>query len=523
MPNLPTNFGLPHRRPPRAIVGPAGNFDRLRLPDWIDGIFSGGGALGTAYVGVIRAVSDHGYRFNRVAGTSAGSIIASLLAAGYSAEEAEWLTAPSSFRLDRPPTLPPQVEAPIELGTFLDAPKSPGDISQKTKEATLLWRALDGKIFDHLLATKLNVPTRAGTAEVATQQLVSALPLLATARDQVYGVLLRALAFLPTDRPRLADFIPEQVEVFRRTFVAAAWSEVASALPGYLAMVNWLHEGGVFEGDAFLRTMRHLLEAKLHPGMRTPVRFRDLPRELVVVSVDATTTDPRQRLQVYAKSNPATQDVEVALAARESMAIPLIFDAVERRVGRWSNEFMDGGMISNYPFWIFADEGHDFIESTTGEREAPKMGFILDETIDAPAQWGCPAPKFLDSQGRARIPSALEALAENEALDLGGGPDLSALAQLPGVERLIRVGGIFMDSEMVLNRAWRDAARATWPYHEAVIPLMGYHGLDFTNARQTWLGMVDRGWQSGLQILREAGLVQPGQEKPNPYREAPYR
>ncbi|WP_059171108.1 patatin-like phospholipase family protein [Bacillus sp. FJAT-27445] len=53
----------------------------------IDGVFSGGGIKGFALAGAYEAIERRGFRFCRVAGTSAGSIIASLISAGYSSSE----------------------------------------------------------------------------------------------------------------------------------------------------------------------------------------------------------------------------------------------------------------------------------------------------------------------------------------------------------------------------------------------------------------------------------------------------
>lgn len=54
---------------------------------YIDGVFSGGGIKGFALVGAYQAIEDRGIRFKRVAGTSAGSIVAALIAANYSSRE----------------------------------------------------------------------------------------------------------------------------------------------------------------------------------------------------------------------------------------------------------------------------------------------------------------------------------------------------------------------------------------------------------------------------------------------------
>ncbi|WP_440110566.1 patatin-like phospholipase family protein [Paenibacillus sp. QZ-Y1] len=53
----------------------------------VNGVFEGGGVKGISLAGAVKSAEDHGVEFNRVAGTSSGSIVASLLAAGYRAEE----------------------------------------------------------------------------------------------------------------------------------------------------------------------------------------------------------------------------------------------------------------------------------------------------------------------------------------------------------------------------------------------------------------------------------------------------
>lgn len=50
-------------------------------------MLEGGGVLGIAFVGAIKALEESGYEINRVAGTSAGSIVAAFIHAGYHADE----------------------------------------------------------------------------------------------------------------------------------------------------------------------------------------------------------------------------------------------------------------------------------------------------------------------------------------------------------------------------------------------------------------------------------------------------
>lgn len=70
----------------------------------IDGVFSGGGIKAYAYIGALQSIQNSDLTFKRVAGTSAGAIIAAFLAVGYTADEIRKLT-------DQ-----------LDLKTFLDAP-----------------------------------------------------------------------------------------------------------------------------------------------------------------------------------------------------------------------------------------------------------------------------------------------------------------------------------------------------------------------------------------------------------------
>lgn len=57
----------------------------------IDGVFSGGGLKGYALVGAYQVIEEKGYKFKRVAGTSAGAILACFIAAGFTSKEIEEL------------------------------------------------------------------------------------------------------------------------------------------------------------------------------------------------------------------------------------------------------------------------------------------------------------------------------------------------------------------------------------------------------------------------------------------------
>ena len=57
----------------------------------LDAVFEGGGVRGIAFVGALLEFEKEGFVWNNIAGTSAGAIVSSLLAAGYSGKELEGL------------------------------------------------------------------------------------------------------------------------------------------------------------------------------------------------------------------------------------------------------------------------------------------------------------------------------------------------------------------------------------------------------------------------------------------------
>lgn len=63
----------------------------------IDAVFQGGGIKGIGFVGAINCIEDNGYEWERVAGTSAGSIIAALLSAGYTGSELKEIMLSSNY------------------------------------------------------------------------------------------------------------------------------------------------------------------------------------------------------------------------------------------------------------------------------------------------------------------------------------------------------------------------------------------------------------------------------------------
>jgi NTE family protein len=219
----------------------------------IDGVFSGGGVKGIAIIGAVKAIEEKGFSFKRLAGTSAGSIIASLVAAGYSSDE----------------------------------------------------------------------------------------------------------IFKMMDEINLKDFLDP-----RKTFLPAPF--------GKWILLYWrlgLYKGNVLEG--------WIAEKLALKGLRT---FADLPpNKLRVIASDLT----NGRLVVIPNDLPnygiPIGSFSIAKAIRMSCSIPYFFEPVKVKSVDGCNVVVDGGVLSNFPMWLFDQENVKKVRpvlgiklTTNGSNQPPK-------------------------------------------------------------------------------------------------------------------------------------------------------
>jgi predicted acylesterase/phospholipase RssA len=87
------------------------------------------------------------------------------------------------------------------------------------------------------------------------------------------------------------------------------------------------------------------LLAELLPATKRPIKFKDLILPTWVVATDLGGRRPK----IW--STKDTPDEMVAMAVRSSCSIPLFFEPVESG----NNLYVDGGMLSNLPSFVFAD------------------------------------------------------------------------------------------------------------------------------------------------------------------------
>lgn len=209
----------------------------------IDGVFSGGGLKDFALVGAYQVLEEKGFRFQRVAGTSAGAILASFIAAGFTGKEMERLLDDTDFK------------------TLIDPRKT----------------------------------------------------------------------ILP------------------------------------LPIMKWFHlyfKMGMYQGKALENWFLEKLALK---GVYT---FGDLPPgTLKLVASDLTNGKMLVLPDDLEKYGVAADTFPIARALRMSCGIPFFFEPVKLKVESGENIIVDGGVLSNFPLWIF-DDAH-------GKRERPVLGLKI--------------------------------------------------------------------------------------------------------------------------------------------------
>jgi predicted acylesterase/phospholipase RssA len=476
-----------------------------------DAVFQGGATLGAAYVGSLTLLEQAGVNFKRIAGNSAGAITAGMVAAGYRAAEIEWLM--SNFpntRLSKPTTLP-TTASPIDFMDFLDFPNL-SNINQASKRETLLWKLLKGEIIDAILATTIPFPTRRATVDAAIGEMkknsiLNAVLRTPGAEAAMKSVLTTALFFLPTSQPKLDDFNPFKTAALRTAFADRVWDEIARRNPIMRIETQLLYEGSLFEGQAFLNTMNRLLRAKINGT--GDVTFNELPIPLAVIAFNYATG------KVIVYSSQTHPRMSVAEAVRRSMSLPIVFQPrkvnTNNRGTAESETIIDGGVGSNFPIWLFNDAGNQYWPPSSIDPNRVKIGLSLNETLDVPRSWSVNDAKFnLGANGSVDLMSVVGPVITAKLKDLGiivpnvTSSESDILAQLNKIKALeVALGFISTDKEEAAREQLITSIMAGKKYFDIVIPLLGFHGFDFSvnGDRDDLDAMAERGYFAALDAL----------------------
>jgi NTE family protein len=157
-----------------------------------------------------------------------------------------------------------------------------------------------------------------------------------------------------------------------RQFEDKGWEDRIPLLHNPLSL---LLDQGIYEGERFHDWLRGLLIEKEVFTFRHLRTGSDDPRYAYRLQVVVSDLSARELLVLprdAAKLGLDPDKLEVALAVRMSMSIPIFFEPVRIQNGRtnWEHVLVDGGMLSNFPVWLFDSDGPP---------EIPTFGLLLVE------------------------------------------------------------------------------------------------------------------------------------------------
>jgi NTE family protein len=220
------------------------------------------------------------------------------------------------------------------------------------------------------------------------------------------GAITAALLAAGYSADELREII---VSLDYRQFQDKGWEDKVPLIERSLSLLLDL---GLYEGERFYEWMKEMLEAKgvrtfadlIHPDYADDPRFRS---RLQVIASDVTTHELLVLPRDAHKLGIEPDDLDVALAVRMSMSIPIFFEPVrfEGPKADRAHVIVDGGMLSNFPVWLFdCDDGEP--------PEWPTFGLLLVEPKPSvPLGSRLPAPKMAGS-GPGAVIDYVKALAQ---------------------------------------------------------------------------------------------------------------
>jgi NTE family protein len=306
------------------------------------GIFEGGGAKGLAHPGAYKA-AERRFEFVGVAGTSAGAIMAALVAAGYGADQVYEPHDPNSlFQMNLLELFDKQEWKNLErLRTQIDR-KS--ERNKRIKD--LVWAVIESSWTPWL-------------------------NLLAGAMGTVALIFFGFNWWLVGDAIALAicfAILSRYRTILKLTyrFLQYEYSGHTLLLSNFGAFRILATKRGVLDTATFRNWLNEKLRAKINERfpdstIEGDVLFKHIPIALKIIAAE----HDQKVIRVF--SNENDPDLPVADAVCGSISIPFVF--IPKKI--YGVEFVDGGMMSNFPAWVFDEE------LKNEARLTPVIGFRL--------------------------------------------------------------------------------------------------------------------------------------------------
>ena len=284
-------------------------------------IFEGGGARGISHIGAVKALEQENFRLLGVAGASAGAIVAALLAAGYTADQIFNVS-------NRTHILQKQETTPIGLlGT--DA-----------------WHGFTG-----------------------AQQLFQGVQGIDVGRELAVWLIALLLCIVV-----LGKWAAVLLVLFLGLLFALVWPWWRTLVTPLFASLGLFSTGNMVDvlneilREGLRESYRQIAKDRAQNGLPDPDgnNTREPPKTVTFGDLDPILgrVEVCRRLKVVVSDvsgrcvqlfDHTTPDVPVAQAVAASAAIPLFF-APPKIDGEPDRVFADGGLVSNLPVWVFANE-----------------------------------------------------------------------------------------------------------------------------------------------------------------------
>ncbi len=274
-------------------------------------IFEGGGAKGIAHIGALRAFEETDHAIIGVAGTSAGAIVAALVAVGYSADEIYSSSTDNILR---------------KLG-YAD----PVEIIGR-KEWNRFRRTIKSSKFV-LIIFFLSQILCGISLFISAFRLFLVVPWIVSSLMAAFGLAISIVCL----------------------FFLGAWIWGA------------VRKGGVFDASQISDLVNEALRHKLREHYRDLGIDREIPDRVLFRDIDPNHVDSciplkivvtnvtKGKLELFDQNSP---DICVSDVVAASACLPIVFrPAAIPSYGATENcRFTDGGLVSNLPSWVFKDD-----------------------------------------------------------------------------------------------------------------------------------------------------------------------
>lgn len=387
-------------------------------------VFQGGGAKGISHIGAVGALADAKINVLGVAGTSAGAIVAALTAAGYTAEELLAIDGSGKHLLT---TIDPKLTSPThlfggegwhELMSLMalsgrDSAESEGDAGAADTDQSLPGDS-QGK-------PKARILRNFGKWWLHQRWRLWLLFLVVVVFCDTFSEWI-----LPRLPVRLTSALPSSVFAALGDLVVLAFVIVEAR---WIAKRAWKVGGGLSSTTKIREVINRAIVIKLKKDIGyqqasmwsnaeddgiTFAQFVEaggLP--LRIVATDVT----NQTVRLFSAED--TPSVAVADAVCASIGLPIVFEvkgismSSDAKSTKSMHFFLDGGLLSNLPLWVF-DEDRSL------NRNALTIGFALEQSAGSqsvvqvqempPFGWFLPAVESVVSGPQSIHHRAIEGL-----------------------------------------------------------------------------------------------------------------